>query len=173
MLYKATLTYAGSVPSFSGTPVEYQLTVNGSTSGMMFGDIAVSDTTGKLYGSTTPGSGGLFFTLDMASLVAGTSNAVTVLTTSNTVGLQLAFSEDYSVLYGQQYIDSGTSTSGQWYTVDAGSGVYSAIAGFVTSPGMRDLERAREFGSNGSKPFVTLPVGIGAAVIAIAVLMIG
>jgi len=139
MLYKATLTYAGSVPSFSGTPVEYQLTVNGSTSGMMFGDIAVSDTTGKLYGSTTPGSGGLFFTLDMASLVAGTSNAVTVLTTSNTVGLQLAFSEDYSVLYGQQYIDSGTSTSGQWYTVDAGSGVYSAIAGFVTSPGMRDL----------------------------------
>jgi hypothetical protein len=138
-LYQATLTYTGSVPSFSGTPVEYQLTVNGSTSGMMFGDIAVNNTTGRLYGSTTPGSGGLFFTLDMASLIAGTSNAVTVLTTSNTVGLQLAFSEDSSVLYGQQYIFTGTSTSGQWYTVDAGSGVYSAIAGFVTSPGMRDL----------------------------------
>jgi hypothetical protein len=138
-LYQATLTYTGSVPSFSGTPVEYQLTVGGSTSGMMFGDIAVNNTTGRLYGSTTPGSGGLFFTLDMASLVAGTSNAVTVLTTSNTVGLQLAFSEDSSVLYGQQYIFTGTSTSGQWYTVDTGSGVYSAIAGFVTSPGMRDL----------------------------------
>jgi len=138
-LYQATLTYTGSVPSFSGTPVEYQLTVGGSTSGMMFGDIAMNNTTGRLYGSTTPGSGGLFFTLDMASLVAGTSNAVTVLTTSNTVGLQLAFSEDSSVLYGQQYIFTGTSTSGQWYTVDTGSGVYSAIAGFVTSPGMRDL----------------------------------
>jgi CheY-like chemotaxis protein len=39
--------------------------------------------------------------------------------------------------------------------------------------GLPSEERAREFGSNGSKPFVTLPVGIGAAVIAIAVLMIG
>jgi hypothetical protein len=106
---------------------------------MMFGDIAVNDITGRLYGSTTPGSGGLFFTLDMTSLIAGTSNPVTVISSANGVGLQLAFSEDYSVLYGQQYIDSGTSTSGQWYTVDAGSGVYSAIAGFITSPGMRDL----------------------------------
>ena len=106
---------------------------------MMFGDIAVNNTTGQLYGSTTPLSGGLFFTLNMASLVAGTSNAVTVISSTNGVGLQLAFSEDFSVLYGQQYIDSGTSTSGQWYTVDTGSGVYSAIAGFVTSPGMRDL----------------------------------
>jgi CheY-like chemotaxis protein len=39
--------------------------------------------------------------------------------------------------------------------------------------GLPSEERAREFGSNGSKPFVTLPVGIGAAVIAIAVLMTG
>jgi len=39
--------------------------------------------------------------------------------------------------------------------------------------GLPSEVRAREFGSNGSKPFVTLPVGIGAAVIAIAVLMIG
>jgi hypothetical protein len=139
ILYQAALTYTGSVPSFSGTPVEYQLTVGGSTSGMMFGDIAVNNTTGRLYGSTTPGSGGLFFSLDMASLIAGTSNPVTVISSANGVGLQLAFSEDSSVLYGQQYIDSGTSTSGQWYTVDTGSGVYSAIAGFVTSPGMRDL----------------------------------
>jgi CheY-like chemotaxis protein len=39
--------------------------------------------------------------------------------------------------------------------------------------GLPSEERAREFGSNGLKSFVTLPVGIGAAVIAIAVLMIG
>ena len=39
--------------------------------------------------------------------------------------------------------------------------------------GLPTEDRAREFGSNGLKPFVTLPVGIGAAVIAIAVLMIG
>lgn len=138
-LYQATLTYTGSVPSFSGSPVEYQLTVGGSTSGMMFGDIAVNEITGRLYGSTTPGSGGLFFSLDMLSLIAGTSNPVTVISSTNGIGLQLAFSEDYSVLYGQQYIDSGTSTSGQWYTVDTTLGAYSVIPGFTTSPGMRDL----------------------------------
>ena len=145
ILYQATLTYTGSVPSFGGTPVEYQLTVGGSTSGMMFGDIAVNEPTGRLYGSTTPGSGGLFFSLDMASLIAGTSNPVTVISSANGIGLQLAFSEDYTVLYGQQYIfDSGDPenpalTSGQWYTVDTTLGAYSAITGFITAPGMRDL----------------------------------
>ena len=144
-LYQATLTYTGSVPSFSGTPVEYQLTVNGSTSGMMFGDIVVNPLTQTLYGSTTPGSGGLFFTLDMATLVAGTSNAVNVISSSHPIGLQLAFSEDYAVLFGQHYIfdagdpDNALLTSGQWYTVDTTLGVYSAITGFITSPGMRDL----------------------------------
>jgi len=39
--------------------------------------------------------------------------------------------------------------------------------------GLPREDRAREFGGSGLKPFVTLPVGIGAAVIAIAVLMIG
>lgn len=39
--------------------------------------------------------------------------------------------------------------------------------------GMPSEDRAREFGSQGMRPYVTLPVGIGAAVIAIAVLMIG
>ena len=39
--------------------------------------------------------------------------------------------------------------------------------------GLPTEDRAREFGTNGLQPFVTLPVGIGAAVIAIAVLMIG
>lgn len=39
--------------------------------------------------------------------------------------------------------------------------------------GMPSEDRAREFGSHGIRPYVTLPVGIGAAVIAIAVLMIG
>lgn len=145
VLYQATLTYTGSTPSFSGTPVEYQLTVNGSTTGMMFGDIVVNGSTGQLYGSTTPSSGGLFFTLDMAGLVSGSSNPVTVRSFANPVGLQLAFSEDYTVLYGQHYTfspadpDNPALTSGEWYTVDTTSGIYSAIVGFVTSPGMRDL----------------------------------
>jgi hypothetical protein len=139
VLYKATLSYSGSgVPSFSGPLVEYQLTLGGSTSGMLFGDIAVDATTGILYGSTIPSSGGDFFSVDMNTLVSGTTNPLTVLSSGNTVGLQLAFSGDYATLYGQQYITSG-STSGQWFEVNTLTGSYSEIVGFITNPGMRDL----------------------------------
>lgn len=145
ILYRASLTYAGGVPSFSGPPIEYQLTVGGSAAGMMFGDIAVNDTTGTLYGSTTPGSGGLFFSLDMTTLAIGTANPVTVISASNTLGLQLAFSADYSVLFGQHYTfdpldpTNPALTKGEWYTIDTNAGTYAAIPGFVTNPGMRDL----------------------------------
>lgn len=145
ILYRASLTYAGGVPSFSGPLVEYQLTVGGSAAGMMFGDIAVNHATGRLYGSTTPGSGGLFFSLDMTTLVAGTTNPVTVLSAANPLGLQLAFSKDYSVLYGQRYVfdpldpTNPALTSGQWYTVDTTFGIATVLPGFVTTPGMRDL----------------------------------
>ena len=145
ILYKAPLTYSGGVPSLSGPPIEYQLTVAGSSSGMQFGDIVVNELTGRLYGSTTPVSGGMFFSLDMSALVAGTANPVAVISTSNTVGLQLAFSEDYSVLFGQRYIfdpldpANPALTSGAWYTVDPLLGAYAAIPGFITTPGMRDL----------------------------------
>lgn len=145
ILYKAALTYTGGVPSFGGTPTEYQLTVGGSSSGMQFGDIVVNDITGRLYGSTTPGSGGVFFALDIPTLVGGTANPVTVLSSSNPIGLQLSYSDDYSVLYGQRYIfdpldpANPALTSGAWYTVDTSLGTYAAIPGFVTTPGMRDL----------------------------------
>ena len=144
-LYQATLSYTGSVPSFSGTPVEYPLEVSGTWPGMMFGDIVVNGSTGMLYGSTTPGSGGLFFSLDMSALVAGTSNPVTVISSDNPIGLQLAFSEDYTVLYGQHYHfnaldpENPALTSGQWYSVNTVSGSYAELAGFITLPGMRDL----------------------------------
>jgi hypothetical protein len=40
--------------------------------------------------------------------------------------------------------------------------------------GMTTEERAREFATTGGRrPYVTLPVGVGAAVIAVAVLMMG
>jgi hypothetical protein len=144
-LYKAPLTYTGGVPSFSGTPTEYQLTVNGTSTGMAFGDIVINATTGMLYGSTTPLSGGLFFDIDVAALSTVGNNPVQVLTSGNTVGLQLAFSEDASVLFGQDYIfdvldpTNPAKTSGQWYTVNTSLGTFSQIPGFTTTPGMRDL----------------------------------
>jgi hypothetical protein len=139
VLYKAPLTYSGSnVPSVAGPLVQYQLTLNGSTSGMLFGDIAVDANNGILYGSTIPSSGGDFFKIDMNTLVSGTTNPLTPISTDNTIGLQLAFSGDYATLYGQQYITSG-STSGQWFTVDTSNGTYNELTGFITNPGMRDL----------------------------------
>jgi len=143
-LYKAELTYRGGVPSFSGTPVAYQLTASGSTTGMAFGDIAINPLTNMLYGSTTPGSGGLFFSLDMTSLSGAGENPVTVLSSGNTLSLQLAFSGDYATLYGQRYVvdpidpANPALTSGLWYTVDISNGDYN-LAGFSTDPGMRDL----------------------------------
>ena len=48
-LYQVPMTYTGNVPSFSGTPTEYQLSASGSTTGMAFGDIAIHRDTGILY----------------------------------------------------------------------------------------------------------------------------
>lgn len=144
-LYQVPITYTGNVPSFSGTPTAYQLSASGSTSGMAFGDIAIHRDTGILYGSTTPGSGGLFFTLDMGTLNPSATNPVNVISSGNTISLQLAFSEDFTSLYGQQYLfdpldpTNPAKTSGAWYTVDTNSGTYNAISGFTTTPGMRDL----------------------------------
>lgn len=143
-LYKAELTYTGGIPSFSGTPVSYQLTASGSSTGMAFGDIAINPITNMLYGSTTPGSGGLFFSLDMTTLSDSASNPVTVIAAGKSISLQLAFSGDYLTLYGQQYVvdpiepSNPLLTSGVWHTVNIGTGDYT-LAGFSTSPGMRDL----------------------------------
>lgn len=75
------------------------------------------------------------------------------------------------------------SARGRRYAVDAVTASEAGADAALSHPisladlerllGMPTEERAREFGSDGLKPFVTLPVGIGAAVIAIAVLMIG
>lgn len=143
-LYKAQITYTGGMPSFTGGLTSYQLTASGSSTGMAFGDIAINPLTNMLYGSTIPSSGGLFFSLDMTSLSAVADNAVTVISSGNSLSLQLAFSGDYSTLYGQRYVVDPTdptnpaATTGVWYTVNIGTGEYNA-AGFTTAPGMRDV----------------------------------
>lgn len=75
------------------------------------------------------------------------------------------------------------AANGRRNSVDSAAATEAGADAALSHPiSLADLERllglpsedlAREFGANGSKPFVTLPVGIGAAVIAIAVLMIG
>jgi hypothetical protein len=143
-LYKAQFTYTAGMPSFTGGLTSYQLTASGSTTGMAFGDIAFNPVSNKLYGSTIPRSGGLFFSLDVTSLSAVGENPVTVISSGNTLSLQLAFSGDYSTLYGQQYVvdpsdpTNPAATTGVWYTVNIATGGYSEV-GFTTAPGMRDV----------------------------------
>lgn len=168
-LYQVAITYSGTanVPSFSGTPVAYQLSASGSTTGMAFGDIAINPTSGTLYGSTTPGSGGLFFSLDLATLSPSGTTPVNVIASGKPISLQLAFSDDYATLYGQQYIFDPTDptnpakTSGAWFTVDTTTGSYDAISGFTTTPGMRDLAGVAAVPEPGT--FLLATVGFAAA----------
>ncbi len=53
-----------------------------------------------------------------------------------TCGLQLSFNEDYTVLFGQQFV--GGSGDGAWYTVNT-SGASPMSLGCTSSPGFRDL----------------------------------
>ena len=76
------------------------------------------------------------------------------------------------------------SSGGRRHTVESSTATESGADATLAHPisladlerllGLPSEERALEFPSRGrAKPFVTVPVGIGAAVIAIAVLMIG
>jgi hypothetical protein len=151
VLNKISLSYTGTgataVPSIVGTAtysiagMDLPNESNPSAVGLntnTFGDIAINADTGFLYASTTRGR---FYSLNLNGDPTNTFNQLgSIIATSgtvNTVGLQLAFNTDYSVLYGHSYED------GAWYTVDVGNGNRTLISGFTTTPvgdkGFRDL----------------------------------
>lgn len=96
-----------------------------------FGDIAINPNTGMLYAST---SRGRFYSVDLST--KGFTELAASLGNDNTVGLQLAFNTDYSVLYGHSY------ETGNWYEVSLADGGRTSID-FSTTPfggkGFRDL----------------------------------
>ena len=140
-------TGASGVPSVTSTQtysIENMLLPPSGTTGLntnTFGDIAINANTGILYASTTRGR---FYSLN---LNGDPTNTFTQLGapiatdgTDNTVGLQLAFNTDYSILYGHSY------ENGEWYTVSTeltGNGARTLISDFSTTPvdgkGFRDL----------------------------------
>lgn len=151
VLNKVNLSYAGSgtsaVPSISSIDT---FTINGMNlpnavdpnavgfNTNTFGDIAIDETTGMLYASTTRGR---FYSLN---LTGDPTNTFTELLapiapsgTDNTYGLQLSFDTTFSTLYGHSYED------GSWYTVSTANGSRTLINGFTTLPaggkGFRDL----------------------------------
>jgi hypothetical protein len=129
-LVKASLDYSGLTPTLSGTTA-YAIGGPTPSSDNGFGDIAINNNTGILYAAT---STGLFYTVDLASPET-TYNQI--LPAGSNISLQIAFNQDYSILYGHSY------SSGAWYTVNTTSGSATAL-GYTTivpgtSAGFRDL----------------------------------
>jgi uncharacterized repeat protein (TIGR01451 family) len=125
------------VPSVSGTAT---FTIaGGPTATNLFGDVAVNKLTGILYAATTDGQ---FYSVDLAS----PATSYTSIGTGNP-SLQLSFNSDYSTLYGQTFaavtFDSVSYNAGQWFTMDLGTGLPTAVSGFAISytggSGLRDL----------------------------------
>jgi hypothetical protein len=154
-LKKANLTYSGSTPSVSSVdtfPIAGMAATGVNTN--TFGDIAIDPTSGTLYAST---SRGRFYSIDLASPSTTFQQLAASLGNDRSVGLQLSFSENGSVLYGHRYAD------GSWYTVDTSTGGLTDITGFVTTPaggvGFRDLGGAAAV----PEPSTMLLAGMGIA----------
>jgi hypothetical protein len=146
VLNKISLAYSGTgvdaIPSISGSAA-YSIAgmdlpdpgpgLNTNT----FGDIAIKVDTGILYASTTRGR---FYSVDLNGDPTNTflqlAPAIATSGTDNTLGLQLSFNSDYSVLYGHSY------ENGAWYEVALSDGTRTSID-FSTTPfdgkGFRDL----------------------------------
>jgi len=99
-----------------------------------FGDIAIDTNTGTLYAMT---SRGRFYSLDLNNPTLSFNEIVASPGNDRSVGLQLSFDLNNNTLYGHNY------RSGDWYTIDTGTGAVSQITGFNTlvagGRGFRDL----------------------------------
>jgi hypothetical protein len=140
VLRQATLSYTGSgptaVPSVAVDPASFTVlgmdpTGNNTNT---FGDIAIDEYSGTLYAST---SRGRFYSVDLANPALGFTEIVPSPGNDRTVGMQLSFDQVTNTLYGHNY------RSGDWYTIDTGTGAVTQIAGFNTlvagGRGFRDL----------------------------------
>jgi hypothetical protein len=130
-LVKATLDYTTpALPSLSGT-TSYTTTGPTPSNYNGFGDIAINENTGTLYAAT---STGLFYTLDLSSPSTSYNE---ILPFGSNISLQIAFNQDYSILYGHNY------ASGQWYSINTTTGTPTDLNFATIVPGtgfgFRDL----------------------------------
>lgn len=189
-LVRASLSYAsaspGTVPTFSGvetytiTPAPALGPVGSTTTdgtNNFFGDIAINPNTGLLYASTAHGAGGTvganFYSLDLSTAAAGTVGGFTMIKqgtvapgTSDLVGMQIAFSEDYAVLYGHNYDD------GKWYSIDTSDGTLTDL-NFATLIGTGPTARGFRDIGGASISSVPEPGAIALAAVGVAVAGLG
>lgn len=147
-LVKASLTYSGSTPTGVSGFVTYTMDTGSfapSDSQNIFGDIAINPS-GVLYGYTAQGVGnigGQFYSLDLTTVSGSNTLAnYSLINTTTGTGLQIAFNQDYSILYGHQY------SGGQWYEINTSSGALTDLSfttivpGGPAGKGFRDLAGA-------------------------------
>jgi hypothetical protein len=129
-LYSVAFSYTGNIPTFNGTT--FYTVGAGYSSSSMYGDIAIDPRAGNgtLYGSTTTGE---FFSLDLTDPGNSYNNIG-----NSGVGLQLSFSSDYTILYGQDF------STKEWYTVDTNSGAIGSSFWTLSDDAFRDLGGSSE-----------------------------
>ena len=134
LLRSAAIAYGpGGLPT--GITLQAPLGITGVTGTLNPDDIAYDRDTKILYGSDLPAATNTFFQIDMSTLL-GDRPYTSLYSQPDGIGVQLAFDNDFSTLYGANFV------SGQWYTVDiAPGGTFNAIGGAVTPEDfrMRDL----------------------------------
>lgn len=145
-LNKVSLTYTSGQPLFSSL-TQYGIT-NSSliAANNRFGDIAIN-AAGKMYAITAAGQGGVFYSVDLTTLVAtltptSSQNVATLISAttfdpenSNVIGLQIGFNSNQTTLFGHNY------NNGKWYEVNMTTGALTYLSfssGFPTT-GLRDI----------------------------------
>lgn len=134
VLVKLSLSYTGGVPSVSGKTtysVSGMSLPSAGTTGPntnTFGDIAINNNTGILYACT---SRGRIYSIDLSNPTSTFTQILASPGDDKTVGLQLAFNNTNSTLYGHNH------KSGKWYSINTSNGTRTELN--ITTGLFRDL----------------------------------
>ncbi len=145
-LNKVSLTYTSGQPTFSSL-TQYGITNSSLTAANnRFGDIAIN-AAGKMYAMTAAGPGGVFYSIDLTTLVAtltptSLQNVATLISAStidpensDVIGLQIGFNSNQTVIFGHNY------ANGKWYEVNMTTGAltYLSFNSSFPTTGLRDI----------------------------------
>jgi hypothetical protein len=132
-----------NVPSISGY-IDYPLNTAVLAGTNSFGDIAINRNTGILYASN---SDGYFYSINLNNLSTTTPNSIKVIIDFGSTYFQLAFNNNYTILYGSEDV------TGIMYTINTTNGALTnigyditAISGSITSDLAGGSSQSRNLG---------------------------
>lgn len=134
VLVKLTITYTGGVPAVTNKTTYSVTGMNLPSAGTTgpntntFGDIAINNNTGILYACT---SRGRIYSIDLSNPTSTFNEILASPGDDKTVGLQLAFNNTNSTLYGHNH------KSGEWFSINVSNGSRTPLN--ITTSLFRDL----------------------------------